>query len=43
MSLSLNCLIGWLIVGDPDVPPTYNLVIPRWLCVIQVIRRVVKF
>jgi hypothetical protein len=40
-SLSLNCLIGWSTVGDPDVPP--NLVAPRWLRMIEVIRRVVEF
>ena len=41
-SLSLNCLIGWSTVGDPDVPPAYNLVVPYWLCMIQVIRQVVE-
>ena len=42
-SLSLNYLIGWSTVGNPDVPPAHNLVALDWLHMIQVIRRVVKF
>ena len=43
LSFSLDNFVSRSPQRNLDVPPTYYLVFPRWLCMLQVVRQVVEF